>query len=562
MQEKYVIGLDYGTESVRAVLVNVQDGNVAASADCCYPDRVIDAYLPGETNQSPPLPPDFALQNPADWLSGLKATVKQVLALTHIDPSAVIGLGIDFTSCTILPTTATGEPLSFIPSFRSNPHAWAKLWKHHAAQKQADRVNRLALDRGEPWLSLYGGKVSSEWLIPKALQIFEEAPEIYAAAARIVEGADWITWQLTGKLVRNACGAGYKATWHKTNGYPSPDFLESLHPGFGGLFFDKCPEAVVTPGSRVGQLTSAWATRLGLPPGLPIAAGIIDAHAAAIGAGVTQPGTMFLTMGTSTCHMLMAEHEVRIPGISGVVEGGIVPGYYGYEAGQAGVGDSFAWFVETCVPPAYHTEAQLRGMSLHDLLSEKAARLAPGESGLLALDWWNGCRTPLVNARLSGLLVGANLATTPEEIYRSLIEATAYGTRQIIEAFTAADVPVDRLLAGGGLTKNRFLMQLYADITGREIGVAASTEASALGAAMLASLSAGSENRGYADLTTAALHMAPPVAQSYPPQPKAARVYDRIYAEYSHLVEYFGQGVNSVMEILRDIKMETIHSGE
>ncbi len=553
MGNKYVIGLDYGTESVRTVLVGVQTGEVAATAVHQYADNVIDRALPSSEK---PLPPDWALQNPANWLEGLQETVCQVMQNSGVPPEAVVGLGIDFTACTILPTTATGQFLSQIPEFRNNPHAWAKLWKHHAAQKQADRINQLGIQRKEEWLSLYGGKISSEWVIPKALQIFEEAPEVYGAMDRLVEGADWVVWQLTGQLARNACGAGYKASWHKTKGYPPREFLEALKPGFGDFFAQKFGGPVVAPGQPVGRLLPEWAERLGLQAGIPVGAGIIDAHAATIGAGITRPGTMFMIMGTSTCHMVMGKAEVRVPGISGVVEDGIVPGLFGYEAGQVGVGDIFAWFVETCAPPAYHAEAQKRQISLHDLLSEKAGRLAPGESGLLALDWWNGCRTPLVNAKLSGMLVGATLATTPEEIYRALIEATAFGTRLIIEAFVEDGVTVERILAGGGLTKNDFLMQVYADITEREISEAGSPEVSAMGAAMLAATAAGLQGGGYANLTEAAEHIAPGVTKTYTPRREHAPIYRRLYAEYRRLVDYFGRGENPVMETLREIKLD------
>lgn len=558
MGNKYVIGLDFGTEAMRAVLVDVNTGELAATATHAYADGVIDQALPGTGIQ---LPPDWALQNPADWLSGLQDTVHQVLQESGVPGKGVIGLGIDFTACTVLPTTSDGTPLSTLPNFRDNPHAWAKLWKHHAAQDQADRVNELAVLRQEGWLSLYGGKISSEWVIPKALQIYEEAPQVYASMDCLLEGADWVIWQLTGRLARNACGAGYKATWNKTSGFPSKEFLEALKPGFGSFFQQKFSGPVVPPGVQVGLLTPAWAERLGLPAGIPIGAGIIDAHAATIGAGITQPGAMFMVMGTSTCHMIMGTREVRVPGISGVVEDGIVPGLFGYEAGQVGVGDIFAWLVEACVPPAYHVEAQQRGISLHDLLSEKASRLAPGESGLLALDWWNGCRTPLVNAKLSGLLVGATLATTPGEIYRALIEATAFGTRLIIESFTEEGVPVERLLAGGGLVKNAFLMQVYADITGRKIGVAGSPEVSALGAAMLAATAAGEQGGGYADLTGAARHMSPPLMKTYTPRPENAPVYQKLYNEYQKLVDFFGRGENPVMETLREIKREAVKAG-
>jgi len=450
---KYALGLDFGTESARAVLVDVVSGNFAATVVEAYPDGVIDDALPGSDKA---LPPDWALQNPSDWLTTMDKTVTGVMKASGAAPSDVIGIGLDFTACTILPAAADGTPLHTLEVYRDRPHAWAKLWKHHAAQPHADRVNALAEGRGEKWPARYGGKISSEWLIPKALQMLEEAPDIYAAAEVIVEGSDWVAWQLTGKLLRNACAAGYKGTWHKNDGYLPPDFLTALNPGLANLYRDKVAEPVVAPGTRVGGLSAAWAKRLDLIAGMPVAAAIIDAHAAAPGGGVTGAGTMFMIMGTSTCHMLMSEEEKLVEGIAGVVEDGIVPGLFGYEAGQAGVGDIFAWFVENGVPPAYHREAAGQGVSLHDLLAEKASALRPGQSGLLALDWWNGNRSTLVDAELSGLLIGATLATKAEEIYRALIEATAFGTRIIIETFTEQGVAVDSITAGGGLTKNAF----------------------------------------------------------------------------------------------------------
>lgn len=554
MTSKYTIGLDYGTESVRAVLVDVSTGELVATAVHAYRDSVIDRALPGSKK---PLPPDWALQNPDNWLEGLEGTIQQVLQKSGIPRSAIVGLGIDFTACTVLPVHSNGDPFFRMPEFRENPHAWAKLWKHHAAQDQADRANQVATMRNEAWPEYYGGIISSEWAIPKALQLYEEAPDIYQAMHCLVEGADWVVWQLTGELARNACAAGYKATWSKTRGYPSFDFLEALKPGFGPFFEQKFAGPVAAPGVRVGKLTPAWANKLGLPPGIPVGAGIIDAHSAVIGAGITQPGILFMIMGTSTCHMLMSDKELCVPGISGVVEDGIVPGLFGYEAGQVGVGDIFAWFVENGVPPSYHAEATKLGISLHSLLSEKASQLAPGQSGVLALDWWNGCRTPLVNARLSGLLVGATLATQPEEIYRALIEATAFGTRLIIDTFEREGVPIERILAGGGLVKNDFLMQMYADITEREIGVAGSPEVSALGAAMLGATAAGESEGGYANLAEAARHMAPPETRTYKPDPGKAPVYRQLFAEYRKLVDYFGRGGNKVMETLRNIQRES-----
>jgi L-ribulokinase len=357
-------------------------------------------------------------------------------------------------------------------------------------------------------------------------------------------------------LARNACAAGYKGTWHKVEGYLPAAFLAALHPKLARLYDDKIAGPVVAPGTRVGGLVPAWAARLGLAPGTPVAAGIIDAHAAAPGGGVTQPGVMFMIMGTSTCHMLMATQEVPVEGIAGVVEDGIVPGLFGYEAGQAGAGDIFAWFVEQAVPPSYHEEAAQRRVSLHEVLAERAAAQRPGQHGLLALDWWNGNRSVLVDAELSGLLIGATLATKPEDIYRALIEATAFGTRLIIEAFTDQGLAVNRIVAGGGLAKNPMLMQIYADITGRELAVAGSAQPSALGAAMLAAVAAGPEGGGYATLADAAAHMAPPPARVYRPVAEHRPVYDMLYGEYRRLHDTFGRGENNVMKVLRRLRRE------
>ena len=548
---KCALGLDFGTESVRALLVEVETGAALATAVEPYADGVIDEALPASGVE---LPPNWALQNQQDWLDGMQTAVLSVLAESEISRESVVGLGIDFTAATLLPTTIDGTPLCTLPSYRERPHAWTKLWKHHAAQPQADRVNELASARGEPWLTRYGGKISSEWLIPKALQLLEEAPDLYLAADRIVEGADWVVWQLTGTLARNACTAGYKANWHKTDGFPSIDFLAALHPDLTDLYRAKLAEPVVPPGHKVGGLTAEWATRLGLVAGTPVAAPIIDAHAAVLGGGVSAPGTMFMIMGTSTCHMLLGENEVLVEGIAGVVEDGIVPGFFGYEAGQAGVGDIFAWFVENCVPPIYHEEAARRGLSLHDILAGKAALLHPGQSGLLALDWWNGNRSTLVDAELSGLLVGCTLATKAEEIYRALIEATAFGTRVIIEAFTGQGVPVESIVAGGGLTKNPLRMQIYADVTGREMAVAGAEQVSALGAAMLGVVAAGHSGGGYDTLSEAVAHMAPSPSRVYRPIAGHLAPYNALYTEYLRLYDYFGRGENNVMKILRRIR--------
>ncbi|MEN8097578.1 MAG: ribulokinase [Chloroflexota bacterium] len=549
--ERFALGLDFGTESARAVLVNVESGEVLSSAVHPYGDGVIDQTLPGSDQA---LPPDWALQNPADWLEVLDVVVPAVLNESGVSGEAVVGVGLDFTACTILPTTSSGAPLCSIPGHRRRPHAWAKLWKHHAAQAQADRVNDLALSRNEAWLARYGGKISSEWLIPKALQILEEAPDLYATSEFIIEGADWLVWQLTGNLARNTCAAGYKANWHKVDGYPSAKFLAAIHPDLVNLYRNKMKGTMVAPGQKVGELIEAWSERLGLKAGTPVAAPIIDAHSAVLGGGVSGVGTMFMIMGTSTCHMLMAEDEISVEGIAGVVEDGIVPGLFGYEAGQAGAGDIFAWYLDHGVPPSYHQEAEAQGLSLHELLTEKASILHPGQSGLLALDWWNGNRSTLVDADLSGLLLGCTLGTRAEDIYRALIEATAFGTRIIIEAFTEQGVPVKNIVTGGSLTKNSMLMQIYADVTGREIAVTGTDQASALGAAMLGAVAARKDGGGHDSLVEATKQMAPPPTRIYRPILDNKEPYNTLYTEYCRLYDYFGRGGNNVMKDLRRLR--------
>jgi L-ribulokinase len=540
---KYSIGLDFGTESVRALLVDVDSGEVIATAVEPYADGVIDERLPGSRQR---LPPDWALQNPADWMAGTARTIAAVLGESGVDPAAVGGIGVDFTSCTVLPTGGDGTPLCEVAAFKAEPHAWPKLWKHHGAEPEAERVTRIASDRGEPWLARYGGRISSEWLLPKALEIAEHAPHVYDAAARIVEGADWVVWQLTGVLARNACAAGYKGTWHKREGYPSREYLGALRSGFEDLYDAKIAGAVMAPGTAVGTLMPEIAARLGLTPGTAVGAPIIDAHAAVLGGGVGTPGTFVMMMGTSTCQLLLADQERPVEGMAGVVEDGIVPGYYAYESGQAAVGDLFAWFAHHAVPPAYHDEATQEKLTVQELLTLRARTLGPGASGVLALDWWNGNRSTLGRSDLSGLLVGATLSTRPEEIFHALIEATAYGTRAIVESFTDQGLPITSIVAGGGLTRNDVLMQIYADVTGREIAVAGAPQASALGAAMLGAVAAG---RG--SLTDTVARMAPRPARVYAPDVERGVHYDTLYQQYKRLYNYFGRGDNDVMSLLR-----------
>jgi L-ribulokinase len=551
---KYVVGVDFGTESGRAVLVDCADGRELTTAAYPYSNGVIDERLP-KPYEHVRLEPDWALQDPEDYLRTFEHTVPRVLAEARIDADRVIGIGIDFTSCTMLPTTADGTPLCLLDERRGEPHAWVKLWKHHAAQPEADRINAVAADRGEPWLARYGGKISSEWFFAKAFQILEEAPEIYDRAERLIEAADWVVWQLTGTETRNNCTAGYKAMWSKRDGFPTDEYFAALDPRFECVIDEKMSRSIVSIGNRAGGLSERGAALTGLRPGTTVAVANVDAHASAPAATVTEPGTMVVIMGTSNCHILLGDELAFVEGMCGVVEDGIVPGRYAYEAGQSGVGDIFAWFAERSVPPEYHDAARRRRTDVHGILEEEAAKLGPGESGLLALDWWNGNRSVLVDADLSGLLVGMTLATKAPDVYRALLEATAFGTRVIVDAFESAGVPVTKIVACGGLPeRNKALMQIYADVTGREFAVAASAQTPALGAAMFAAVAAGSALGGYDSIVDASRHMAHLSRHAYRPIEAHHAVYSDLYREYVRLHDLFGRDGESVMKSLRRIR--------
>ena len=547
--ERYTLGLDFGTLDGRAVLVNVKTGEELATAVYSYPDGVIDEVLPDRKTR---LDSDWALQSPADYLGVLKCAIPEVLKKSNVSPKDIIGIGVDFTSCTILPIDKQGTPLCMKDKWKSNPHSWVKLWKHHAAEPYANRLKDIALKRQEKFIHRYGDKISSEWMLPKIWQVLEEAPEIYEATDRFIEAGDWLVLQLTGKERRSSCNAGYKAIWDKKEDYPSADFFAALNPKLKNIVKEKLSKDIYPIGSKAGGLTPKMAYLTGLKENTPVAVGIIDAHSAVPATTVTQPGKMVLIMGTSTCHMLLSKEQKLIPGIPGVVEDGILPGYFGYEAGQAAVGDIFDWFMSNCIPASYEREAKERGLNIYRLLEEKASKLKPGENGLIALDWWNGNRSILNNTDLSGLLIGLNLNTKPEEIYRALIESTAFGTRIIIETFVNNGLPIEELYACGGMPhRDKLLMQIYADVTDREIKIASSRQASALGAAMFGALAAGSEAGGYDSIEDAVEHMAFLEKKTYLPIPENVEDYNQLFNEYRKLHDYFGRGSNQIMERLK-----------
>lgn len=548
---KYAIGLDYGTLSVRALLLNLETGEECAVSVFDYPHGVMDSQLPtGEK-----LPRGWALQDPDDYLEGLIFTVREVMKHSGINPAEVVGVGVDFTSSTVLPTDAAGMPLCRDSRFAREPHAYVKLWKHHGGEKEAEYIDRIIRKRKESWLSFYGGKVSSEWMIPKVLETLHQAPQVYREADRFMEALDWIIWQLTGAETRSACGLGYKAFYRHDTGFPSKDFFCALDCEMENFVEEKLSAPINAIGETAGYLTEEMAKALGLVPGTPVGCGIIDAHASMLGSGIANPGEMMIIMGTSSCHLLLSETQAGIRGVGGLVKDGILPGFFGYEAGQCCVGDHFAWFVKNCVPQGYAKEAGEKQISLHQLLSQKLAGYGAGQSGLLALDWYNGVRSPRMDFDLNGMILGLNLLTKPEEIYLALIEATAYGTRLILEQYELAGVHIDSLVLGGGIpAKNPMLVQVYADVLNRGIRVCDSDQACALGAAILGAAAAGSVATGCLDLAECVRKYGKKGGRIYSPGAENVLIYDRLFSEYKLLCEYFGGGKNDVMKRLNRMR--------
>ena len=545
-----VVGVDFGTLSARAVVIRADDGTELGTGAAEFASGAIERSLP--IAAAGPLPPDWALQDPADWRSALGAAVRAALADARVPRESVIGIGTDFTACTVVPAMADGTPLCELPGLRERPHAWPKLWKHHAAQDQADRITDLAHERAEPWIARYGGRISAEWQFAKALQVLEEDPEVYGRVARWIEAADWIIWQLTGTETRNACTAGYKGIYQDGH-YPSREYLAALNPGFADFADTRLAvPALSALGSRAGSLTAAGAALTGLTEGIAVATGNVDAHVSAPAARATDPGQMLAIMGTSTCHVMNGSFLADVPGICGVVDGGIIAGAYGYEAGQSAVGDIFAWWIGQGVPEAYADEAGRQGQSLHEYLTKRTRGRPVGYHGLVALDWMGGNRSILVDHHLSGVIVGLTLATPPEDVYLALLESTAFGTRVIVEAFEAGGLPVTEFVVAGGLKRNHALMQIYADVLRRPVSVASSDQAPAVGSAIHAAVAAGV----HADVRCAAKAMGRKEHAAYQPDRARADAYDVLFAEYRTLHDHFAPASNGMLHRLRRLRNE------
>ncbi|HZU40947.1 MAG TPA: ribulokinase, partial [Solirubrobacteraceae bacterium] len=530
-----VIGVDFGTESGRVLLLDARSGEERAVAVVPYHHGVIDRELP---HGGAALGHDWALQDPEDWLRVLREGVPEAIAQAGVAPDTVAGLGIDFTSCTVLPVAADGTPLCLLRRWRERPHAWPKLWRHHSAQAIADRLTEVAHERGEEFISRYGGRISSEWYFPKLIEMWLEDREVYEASHGFIEAADWIVWWLTGRECRQACTAGYKALWSPDGGLPAAEYFDAAYPGFDRPD-EKLGSAFVPLGTRAGDLRSEVAERLGLPAWVAVAVGNVDSFVSVPGAGVERPGVFVMAIGTSICDMVVHPDELRLPGITGVVRDGILPGLYGYEAGQAAVGDMLAWYVQTLGSSGANGFAALEA---------QAAQVPPGGTGLVALDWWAGNRSILADADVSGAIFGLGLQSTREQIYRALLESIAFGNRRIMDNFRDHGLELSEIVACGGISRRSPLtMQLLADTSGVTVHVPASSEVPARGSAMFAAVAAGL----YTDIRQAVAALRPSIARSYHPDRAAMATYDEVYAIYRTLYEMLGR---SHVALLHDLK--------
>ncbi len=471
-------------------------------------------------------------------------------------PGAVVGIGVDATATSMLPVDEEFQPLCLREEFRKNPHAWLKMWKHHSAQPQAERMNLVARKRGESFLENCGGRISGEWLFPKIYETLEHAPGVYAAAHRFIEVADWLVWLLTGVETRNSCMAGFKAMWSPEQGFPARGFFAEVDPRLAGVVEEKMgPVRVV--GQKAGCLTEQVARMTGLLPGTAVGVANTDGHHVLPAIGITGPHEMAVIAGTSMIHMLAGDERLPVPGVGAMVKDTLLPGFYGYETGQPTAGDMLSWLVDNMMPPALCEEAAQREMGAFELLGEKAALVPPGAKGLLVLDWWNGNRSILADMDLSGLIVGLTLRARCEEIYRAMLEAIAFGTRLIIENFRRHGVPVKKIVACGGLShKAPLAMQILADVTSLPIRVSASLQTPALGAAMFGACAAGRENGGYADIFAASSRMSRLLPTPYIPDASRSGLYDRLYEKYCWLHDTFGRGNAKLMSFLKQMHSE------
>ena len=547
--KKYTVGIDFGTLSGRAVVMDAFSGKALSSAVCEYPHGVIDQELPSGKQ----LPKKSALQNAGDYIEVLSTVVRQVLEKACISSEDILGVGIDFTACTVLPVDRELRPLMFDDIYKDEPHAYVKLWKHNSAVRESDDINRLAMSRNEKWLDNYGGKTSAEWIFAKLLQIKREAPKIYENTYMLMNAADFVTYLLTGEVATGLSFAGYKELWNEESGFPSKEFFCELDPDMENVIGSKICDNIVKPSIPVGYINKSGAELIGLPVGTPVATPVIDAHASMPALGLCEDGTLMMILGTSGVYLVHSKEKRNILGIYGCVKDGVIDGLYTYEATQATCGDHLDWFVNNCVPEVYTQGARAEGVSIHKYLRDKASRLRVGESGLLCLDWYNGNRSVLNDLGLTGALFGLTLQTRPEEIYRALIEGTAFGARAIIDNFVSGGVKISRIVASGGIAeKDSMFMQIMADVLGREITVSEVKLSASVGSAIYAAVAAGV----YEDITEASKRLGAWEGKTYYPIAENSATYDKLYIEYMKLYDHYGRGGSDLLKKLKHISAE------
>ncbi len=539
--KKYTIGIDFGSLSGRAVLMDADNGNIVATSISEYKSGVISSTLPSGKR----LPSGTALQDADDYLDVLKTTIREVLTESGVKNEQVVGVGVDFTACTMLPVDENMIPLMFRDEYKDELHAYVKLWKHGTALKERDDIDSLAQKRGEEWHKIYGNKTSPEWMFARILQILREAPNVYDATFKFVNSADWITYLLTGQITYSAPFAGYKALWNEKDGFPSRDFFKGLDPRMENIIGTKICDNMKHIGEIAGYVTKDGAALTGLREGTPVATPLLDAHASVPALGVTEEGTLVLILGTSAVHMVHSQNREDISGICGYAKDGIIEGMYTYEASQACCGDHLNWFVKNCVPAEYMNEAQKMGINIHKYLRQKAEKLKVGESGLIALDWHNGNRSVLSDLSLTGAIFGLTLETKPEEMYRAYIEAAVFGARVIIENFENNGIKINKVVASGGIAeKDELFMKICADIFNRPITVPNIKQSAAKGSAICGAVAA----RSYPSIKEAANALGIRDGKEYLPNKENANEYDKLYAEYLELHDHFGRGGSNVLK--------------
>ncbi len=549
MGKRYSLGVDFGSLSVRAVLFDISNGEYICCEEAAYEHGIIEDVHPvtGE-----PLPYLTALQIPEDFIKGLEQSVKGVVQKAGIDSEEIVAMSVDATSCSLIPLDRNYQPLCLQKEFKASRHSYIKMWKQHTAAKEAEEITGKAGEEGER----FGGRIFSEWAIPKILETLREDPKVYEAAYRFMETGDWIVRILTGEESMSRCSAGFKFMWKPDVGYPKKEFFAKLDQGLENLEEKLIPYDRVLPLDACAGFVSEEGARLtGLRVGTPVAPMRIDAHSSVVGVGGHEPGIMVMIAGTGMGMILQGREEHAFPGLNGVCYGSVVPDCFGYESGLSSCGDLFQWFADQCVPASYIREAGERGMTVLGYLTERLKRYRPGETGLLALDWWNGNRSILVDDALSGVILGLTLQTKPEEILRALFEATGFSAKLIIDEHKKNGVEVNGLIAVGGIAeKNPVLIQIYADIMGCPIAVPKVKQACALGSAIYGAVAAGRERGGYDTLEEAIENMACKEAEHYLPDKKNHEIYEKLFEEYRILHDYFGRGDNDVLKRLMAVK--------